>query len=119
MRKANMNDIVFSGCPPPALPADRGVRRDSMGRRISPTALEALKATQFKPGQSGNPGGNFKRQREHTLAVVIRLMMSGKLQPSDSIADLLNLLNEMDSASLRSESGRFLRALRKLNEIPL
>jgi hypothetical protein len=115
MNKAKMDDLVFSGSPPPAPPADPEVRRDSMGRRISPTVLEALKATQFKPGTSGNPGGNFKRQREHALAVVVKLMKSGKLQPSDTVATFMNLLYDMDS---RSETPRqFLRALEKLSKI--
>jgi len=73
--KAKIEDIVFSKSPPPApAPAPEPVRRDSMGRPISMTVLEALRATQFKPGQSGNPGGNFKRQREHAMAAVMRLL---------------------------------------------
>jgi hypothetical protein len=111
-----MNDVVFSGTPPPPLPKPiptPEVRRDSLGRRISPTVLEALKATQFKPGTSGNPGGNFKRQREHALAVVVKLMKQGKLQPGDTVATFMNLLYDMDA---RAETPRqFLRALEKLN----
>jgi hypothetical protein len=95
-----MLDVVFGGAPPlPPAPAPAPVRRDSLGRKISPRALEALKATQFKPGTSGNPGGNFKRQREHALAVVVKLMKSGKLQPSDTVATFMNLLYDMDSRS--------------------
>src|SRR6266849_1274505 len=118
MDKANMNDVVFSGTPPPRAPVpEPEVRQDSMGRKISQTALEALRATQFKPGTSGNPGGNFKRQREHALAVVVKLMKQGKLRPSDTVATFMNLLYDMDS---RSETPRqFLRALEKLNKIPL
>ena len=116
MDKANMNDVVFSGTPPPRAPEaipEPEVRRDSMGRKISQTALEALRATQFKPGTSGNPGGNWKRQREHALAVVVKLMKSGKLKPSDTVADFMNLLYDMDA---RPEMPRqFLRALEKLN----
>jgi hypothetical protein len=78
-----MFDVVFGGAPPLPKPEPE-IRKDSMGRKISQTALEALKATQFKPGTSGNSGGNFKRQREHALAVVVKLMKSGKLQPSDT-----------------------------------
>jgi hypothetical protein len=121
-----MADVVFSGTPPPPLPKPAPkaapvpeVRRDSMGRLIHETALEALKKTQFKPGTSGNPGGNFKRQREHALAVVVKLMKQGKLQPSDSIATFMNLLYDMDMRSLRNETPRkILRALEKLSKIP-
>lgn len=35
-------------------------RRDSLGRPIYPKVLENLKRHQFKRGQSGNPGGNYK-----------------------------------------------------------
>jgi hypothetical protein len=114
MDKANMNDVVFSGTPPPRAPEPAPeIRRDSLGRKISPTALEALRATQFKPGVS-NPGGNFKRQREHALAVVVKLMKSGKLKPSDTVAHFMNTLYDMDA---RSETPRqFLRALEKLNK---
>jgi len=43
-----MSDVVFSGCRPPAPePVPEPVRRDSMGRLIHETALEALKKTQF------------------------------------------------------------------------
>ena len=63
MDKANMNDVVFSGTPPPRAPEPAPeIRLDSLGRKISPTALEALKATQFKPGVSGNPGANWRRR---------------------------------------------------------
>jgi len=76
-----MSDVVFSGCRPPAPePVPEPVRRDSMGRLIHETALEALKKTQFKPGQSGYPGGNFKRQREHAMAVVMRLIEAGQAE---------------------------------------
>jgi len=95
MDKANMNDVVFSGTPPPRAPEPAPeIRLDSLGRRISQRALDALKAGQFRPGQSGNPGGSYKK---HTvLDAAIRLMKAGKLQPSDSVADFLNLLGDMD-----------------------
>ena len=67
------------------------------------TALEALKATQFKPGQSGNPGGNRKRQREHALALVTHLLKTGKLKPSDSVATFMNLLFDADLKTLCSQ----------------
>jgi hypothetical protein len=93
MDKANMNDFVFSGTPPPRAPKPEPViRRDSLGRRISQRALDGLKAGQFRPGQSGNPGGSYKKRT--VLDAAIRLMKAGKLQPSDSIADFLNLLEE-------------------------
>ena len=83
------------------------------GGKISQTALEALRATQFKPGTSGNPGGNWKRQREHALAVVVKLMKQDKLKPSDTVAHFMNTLYDMDA---RAETPRqFLRALEKLN----
>jgi hypothetical protein len=42
------------------------------------------------------------------------------LQPSDSVADFMNLLNDMDLRALRDETPRkFLRALEKLNKITL
>ena len=94
MDKANMNDVVFSGTPPPAPESEPEVRRDSLGRRISQRALDALKAGQFRPGQSGNPGGSYKKRT--VLDAAIRLMKAGKLQPSDSVADFLNLLGDMD-----------------------
>ena len=97
---------MFGGTPPPAPEPEPAVRRDSMGRKISMTALEALKATQFKPGTSGNPGGNFQRQREHALAVVVKLMKQGKLQPSSTIADFMNLLGDMEERSLRRETPK-------------
>jgi hypothetical protein len=119
--RGSMSDIVFSGAPPPPLPKPvpaPEIRRDSMGRKISMTGLEALKAHQFKSGQSGNPGANRKRQREHANALVIHLLKTGKLQPSDTIADFLNLLGDMEARSLRRETPeRFLKGLRKLNKI--
>jgi hypothetical protein len=93
--KASMNDVVFGGAPPPPLPKPvpaPEIRRDSLGRRISQRALDALKAGQFRPGQSGNPGGSYKKRT--VLDAAIRLMKAGNLQPSDSIADFLNLLGE-------------------------
>jgi hypothetical protein len=74
-----------------------------MGRRISMTALEALKATQFKPGQSGNPGGSRKKQREHALALVTHWLKIGKVKPSDSVADLMNKLFDADMKTLCSQ----------------
>ena len=56
--------------------------------------MDALKAGQFRPGQSGNPGGSYKKRT--VLDAAIRLMKAGKLQPSDSVADFLNLLGDMD-----------------------
>ncbi len=89
---------------------EKEIRRDSLGRRISPTVLEALKATQFKPGTSGNPGGNFKRQREHAMAAVMRLLKQGKLKPSDTVADFMNLLGDMETHCEQRTLERILRA---------
>jgi hypothetical protein len=93
MRVNKLDDVVFGGGTPPPMPEpEPEIRRDSIGRRISQRALDALKAGQFRPGQSGNPGGSYKKRT--VLDAAIRLMKAGKLQPSDSIADFLNLLGE-------------------------
>ena len=108
-----MADVVFGGGPPPPLPKPvPEVRRDSLGRRITELRLEALRSGQFKPGRSGNPGGNRKRQREHANAFVIHLLKTGKLQPSDTIADFLNLLGDMET---RSEQRGLKRMLKESN----
>ena len=96
--KGLLNDIVFSGSPPPAPePAPEPVRLDSLGRRVSMTALEALKATQFKPGQSGNAGGVGKKRKEQVLDAVMKMLESGKVKPSDTVADFMNYLLDDDS----------------------
>jgi len=92
MDKANMNDVVFSGTPPPLPKPGSRDRRDSLGRRMTERQLAALKARQYKPGQSGNPGGSYKKRT--LLDAAMRLMKASKLQPNDSIADFLNLLGE-------------------------
>jgi hypothetical protein len=94
MARHTLDDIVFGGGPPPAMPElEPKVRRDSLGRRISQKRLDALNAHKFQPGESGNPGGRLKRRGLQES--VISLMKRGKLQPSDTIADLLNLLGDM------------------------
>ena len=116
-----MLDVVFGGGPPPPpVPVPEPVRLESMGRPIRETVLEALKKTQFKPGHSGYPGANFKRQREHAMAVVMKLMKQGRLKPSDTVADFMNLLNDMDFRALEREKTprKILRALEKLNKFP-
>jgi hypothetical protein len=45
-------------------------RIDSLGRRINPKSLAALNAYKFKPGKSGNPGGNYK-SRPFTDAIAV------------------------------------------------
>ena len=69
-----------------------GTGATAWGRRITERQLAALKARQYKPGQSGNPGGSYKKRT--LLDAAMRLMKASKLQPSDSIADFLNLLGE-------------------------
>jgi len=83
---------VFGGAPPPA--PEPEVRRDSLGRRITDKQLAALKGNQYAPGQSGNPGGRFRDRGLYES--VISLMKRGKIHPSDTVADLLNVLGDMD-----------------------
>ena len=113
MDKANMNDVVFSGTPPPRAPEPAPeIRLDSLGRKISPTALEALKATQFKPGTSGNAGGVGKKRKEQVLDAVMKMLENGKVKPSDTVADFMNYLLDDDSLRQCGLSGRR-RASRK------
>ncbi len=110
-----MLDVVFGGTPPPPpepKPAPVPVRLDSLGRRINPTALEALKATQYKIGQSGNAGGVGKKRMEQVLDAVMRMLESGKVKPSDTVADFMNYLLDDDSLRQCGLSGRR-RASRK------
>jgi len=63
------------------------IRTDRLGRRINPKSLRALQAHKFKPGQSGNPGGNYKR-RPFTDAIAIVATMRVKdlkILPTDSV----------------------------------
>jgi hypothetical protein len=110
-----MLDVVFGGSPPPPLPKpapEPEIRRDSLGRKISPTVLEALKATQFKPGQSGNAGGVGKKRKEQVLDAVMKMLANGKVKPSDTVADFMNYLLDDDSLRQCGLSGRR-RASRK------
>ena len=73
MRVNKLDDVVFGeGTPPPMPEPEPEIRRDSLGRPISQRALDALKAGQFRPGQSGNPGGSYKKRT--VLDAAIRLM---------------------------------------------
>jgi hypothetical protein len=67
-RTANEDDAHRAGCPP-AEPAAEPVRRDSLGRVISPNQIRALKSGQYQPGQSGNPAGKFKGRGLHEAIV--------------------------------------------------
>ena len=37
------------------------IRGDALGRVITEARLKALEAYRYKPGQSGNPGGSYKK----------------------------------------------------------
>ena len=118
----NRNDLLsiqFSGSPPPPPePVPAPVRRDSLGRKIHPTVLEALKMHQFKPGQSGNPGGHRRRQREMALDCITHLLMIGKIQPSSTVADLMNALHDEDFRALDREKQEVFPGDRKARACP-
>lgn len=104
-RKDPLSDIQFSGMrpPQPSPPAPAPVRRDSLGRLLNMKSIEALRLTQFRPGQSGNPGGGRKKQREYALSLVTHWLKIGKLKPSDTVADFMNLLYDADLKTLCSQ----------------
>ncbi len=71
-----------------------------------------LKATQFKPGTSGNAGGVGKKRKEQVLDAVMKMLANGKVKPSDTVADFMNYLLDDDSLRQCGLSGRR-RASRK------
>jgi len=65
-----------------------------------------LKATQFKPGTSGNAGGVGKKRKEQVLDAAMKMLANGKVKPSDTVADFMNYLLDDDSLRQCGLSGR-------------